>query len=77
MRRDSGASFNVPSNKIINMELLVGATIFGIGWSIAGLCSGPALSWAAWGVPEALYQWWPTFYVGQRVGVEIKKQLAK
>jgi uncharacterized membrane protein YedE/YeeE len=77
MRRNSGASFNVPSNKIINMELIMGATIFGIGWSMGGLCPGPALSWAAWGVPEALYQWWPSFYMGQRAGVEIKKKLAK
>ncbi|MEP2990432.1 MAG: DUF6691 family protein [Parasphingorhabdus sp.] len=35
--------FQLPSRKDVDRPLIVGATIFGIGWAIAGLCPGPAL----------------------------------
>ena len=38
------ASFSVPTNRVIDKRLLVGSAIFGVGWGLAGLCPGPALS---------------------------------
>lgn len=38
------AEFSVPTNRVIDQQLLTGATIFGTGWGLAGLCPGPALS---------------------------------
>ena len=35
--------FHLPPNKAINSRLIVGATLFGIGWGIYGYCPGPAL----------------------------------
>ncbi|MGB1239141.1 MAG: DUF6691 family protein [Pseudomonadales bacterium] len=36
--------FSLPKAKTIDASLLVGAAIFGLGWSISGLCPGPALA---------------------------------
>ena len=37
-------SFDVPSNKNIDKNLIIGAIMFGAGWGLAGLCPGPAIS---------------------------------
>lgn len=37
-------SFDVPSVKGIDLSLVGGAAIFGIGWGIGGFCPGPALT---------------------------------
>lgn len=39
-----GAVFHLPQNKAIDARLLVGATLFGIGWGLSGYCPGPALT---------------------------------
>jgi uncharacterized membrane protein YedE/YeeE len=46
--------FRIPQNRVIEPQLLVGATIFGVGWGLIGLCPGPAIAglalgyWQAW-----------------------------
>lgn len=46
--------FNIPQNRVIEPQLLIGATIFGVGWGLIGLCPGPAIAglalgyWQAW-----------------------------
>lgn len=37
------AAFTIPSMSIIDVRLLTGASMFGIGWGLIGLCPGPAL----------------------------------
>ena len=37
-----------------NRDTVRGAALFGIGWGIAGLCPGPALTGLASGMPEVL-----------------------
>ncbi|KGJ95809.1 YeeE/YedE family protein [Thalassotalea sp. ND16A] len=36
--------FNLPTNAVIDKKLIIGSTIFGIGWGIAGICPGPAIA---------------------------------
>jgi uncharacterized membrane protein YedE/YeeE len=37
--------FNVPINRSwLEPKLLVGATLFGVGWGISGYCPGPAIA---------------------------------
>jgi len=36
--------FELPTRKDIDLPLVAGAAIFGIGWGIAGYCPGPALT---------------------------------
>ena len=35
--------FSVPANRVIDIRLVAGAVLFGIGWGLAGLCPGPAI----------------------------------
>ncbi|MBN8426083.1 MAG: YeeE/YedE family protein [Xanthomonadales bacterium] len=37
-------SYNFPTRRNIDRDLLVGSVVFGIGWGIAGLCPGPAIA---------------------------------
>ncbi len=36
--------FSLPSRKDIDLQLLGGAALFGIGWGIAGYCPGPGIT---------------------------------
>jgi len=37
-------SFSIPEAKKIDTKLIVGSSLFGIGWGSVGLCPGPAIS---------------------------------
>ena len=38
-----GPAFALPSRHDIDRPLLIGASLFGIGWGLAGFCPGPAI----------------------------------
>ena len=46
--------FYLPTRQDIDMRLIAGAAIFGIGWGMAGLCPGPALTAVATGLLPVL-----------------------
>ena len=39
-----GDRFSLPERRDLDGSLIVGATIFGVGWGLAGLCPGPAVA---------------------------------
>lgn len=41
--------FRIPQNRSLEPQLLLGATIFGVGWGLVGLCPGPAIAGLALG----------------------------
>ena len=43
MMKQSCGHFNIPSNKIIDFKLILGAQIFGLGWGVGGLCPGESI----------------------------------
>lgn len=47
-------SFSLPSTHNIDPKLIGGASIFGIGWGVAGLCPGPAIAAFAINPKDAL-----------------------
>lgn len=47
-----GTRFEIPASAAVDTPLLVGATIFGIGWGIAGYCPGPAIASLTMGTLE-------------------------
>jgi uncharacterized membrane protein YedE/YeeE len=46
--------FDLPTRRAIDGRLLAGAALFGVGWGLAGLCPGPAITALASGEPAAL-----------------------
>ena len=36
--------FDIPTTRTVDARLVGGATLFGIGWGLVGLCPGPALA---------------------------------
>lgn len=65
------ASFAVPTRRDLDGRLLAGAALFGIGWGLAGLCPGPALTTLASGEPRALL-----FVVAMLVGMVLQRGVA-
>ena len=39
-----GLNFEIPTIKILDKQLILGASLFGIGWGMVGFCPGPAIS---------------------------------
>ena len=37
-------SFSISENKEVDKRLIFGSILFGVGWGLAGLCPGPAIS---------------------------------
>lgn len=36
-------SFDLPAKKDVDNKLLIGATVFGVGWGLIGICPGPSI----------------------------------
>lgn len=47
-------AFHLPTRRDVDVGLVAGAAIFGVGWGLGGLCPGPALVAAAAGSPTGL-----------------------
>lgn len=47
-------SFQLPKARRVDLRLIGGAAIFGIGWGIGGYCPGPALASLSGGAPSLL-----------------------
>jgi len=57
------AECQLPASRRIDMRLLAGAALFGIGWGIAGYCPGPALASLAGG-PASVWLFVATMALG-------------
>jgi uncharacterized protein len=68
------STFEVPTNRTIDFNLVCGSAIFGIGWAIGLLCPGPALYHVATGNPMVLLRWMPTFVLGSVIAQWIKNR---
>lgn len=47
-------TFRIPDRTDIDVRLITGAALFGIGWGLAGLCPGPAFSSLGFGGASVL-----------------------
>ena len=47
-------SFSYSNNKELNKKLIIGSSLFGAGWGLAGLCPGPAIASLALLNPSSL-----------------------
>ncbi|WP_240233415.1 DUF6691 family protein [Devosia lacusdianchii] len=60
-------AFHEPEYKRIDKRLVGGAALFGIGWGMAGICPGPAISLIAF-VPDNLWIFLVTMLIGSLAG---------
>ena len=49
-----GEPMRLPSARRIDRRLIVGSTLFGMGWGLVGYCPGPALTALGMGEPKAV-----------------------
>lgn len=57
----------LPERTDIDLDLIVGALLFGLGWGIAGLCPGPASAGLGSGRPEIF-----AFVLAMAAGVGVR-----
>jgi len=60
-------AFHLPTRSDIDVPLLVGGGLFGIGWGLGGFCPGPALSSIGSGSVDVL-----TFVIAMFAGMGIR-----
>ena len=48
------SEFSFPANTQIDIKLIIGAILFGIGWGLVGYCPGPAIASLVYGQMESL-----------------------
>lgn len=48
-----GDAMHLPTRRDVDLRLVLGSVIFGIGWGLAGFCPGPALVASAGGETKA------------------------
>jgi hypothetical protein len=46
-----GEPLQIPAPAALDLRLIAGAALFGVGWGLGGFCPGPALAGLATGVP--------------------------
>ncbi len=73
LQNDPDAKFNIPTNKKIDRQLILGSALFGVGWGIGNLCHATALYLAANGYHQILRCWWPNMILGSYLGEKAKK----
>jgi len=49
-----GEPLNLPTSRKIDLRLIMGSVLFGIGWGISGICPGPGLVLLGAGIPEGV-----------------------
>jgi uncharacterized membrane protein YedE/YeeE len=55
------AHFEIPTDQDIDPRLIIGSALFGLGWSIAGVCPGPGIFGLASG--NGFFSLWMTSYI--------------
>jgi uncharacterized membrane protein YedE/YeeE len=61
---------NLPQKKDLDKKLIIGSSLFGIGWGLVGLCPGPAVSSLALFEPITLI-----FLLAMFLGILAKKYI--
>ncbi|MXQ06768.1 hypothetical protein GQ651_02800 [Alphaproteobacteria bacterium GH1-50] len=69
-----GGSFPPPPEPRLGRRLVVGSTLFGMGWGLAGLCPGPAMASITWGGTGGLV-FLATMVLGMWVAPPLKARL--
>ena len=63
-------SFRLPTSQDIDVKLLGGAALFGLGWGLTGFCPGPAIASLVFGRTESI-----TFVIAMAAGMIVTRQI--
>ena len=63
-------SFRLPTSQDIDVKLLGGAALFGLGWGLSGFCPGPAIASVVFAKTESI-----TFVIAMSAGMIVTKQI--
>lgn len=66
--------FTLPTKQNLDVPLISGAVLFGIGWGLAGLCPGPAIAGLA-SLDPSVFLFVLAMVVGQVIGIQLEKKL--
>jgi uncharacterized membrane protein YedE/YeeE len=69
-----GEGIQIPINTKLDKKLLIGSSIFGIGWGMSGICPGPAISSISGGQVGIVY-FVITMLVGMMISTKVMKSL--
>ena len=75
MRRPSplfDTKFHLPTRKDLDLRLILGAGLFGVGWALGGLCPGPGLVSAGSGSLNGF-----VFVAGMTIGIFVEHAVAR
>jgi uncharacterized membrane protein YedE/YeeE len=75
MRRGSplfDVRIHLPTRRDIDVRLVLGAAVFGVGWALGGYCPGPGLVTAASGATAAI-----VFVLAMTAGMKIEHATAR
>jgi len=64
--------FHLPTRKDLDLRLVTGSAIFGVGWALGGYCPGPGLVAAASGAVPAM-----AFVVSMAVGMKLEHSFSR
>ena len=65
-----GGQFHVPTKRDIDVPLVAGSAVFGIGWGLAGFCPGGSIPALGLGEPQAF-----VFVAAMLLGLGVAKNL--
>ncbi|CAM9350599.1 unnamed protein product [Ectocarpus sp. 4 AP-2014] len=68
--------FEIPTGTELDVPLVLGGWLFGIGWGMGGLCPGPAVVAATFGLPGPALAFMPSLVVGMRAAGPLKGALS-
>jgi uncharacterized membrane protein YedE/YeeE len=66
-----GEQFHLPTKQELDLRIVAGPAIFGVGWGLAGFCPGPAFTALGFGSPQAA-----VFVVAMMAGMLLARWLA-
>ena len=69
-------NFHQPEYNRIDLPLVGGAALFGIGWGMSGICPGPAISLLAF-LPENIWVFLAAMFVGSWLGSVVTKRIPR
>jgi uncharacterized membrane protein YedE/YeeE len=66
-----GEKFHLPTKQELDIRIISGPAIFGVGWGLAGFCPGPAFTALGFGSPAAVI-----FVAAMMAGMLLARRLA-